>query len=113
MAFLPRLLSTLPLLLLLLSGVISISACTGRRCKQIDNRDVVVFPQASGESGGAGRCFIDSIINFGDSISDTGNLLRQGGAFATIIGKLPYGETNPAGPTGRCSDGLLIVDNIG
>ncbi|KAG6479227.1 hypothetical protein ZIOFF_062689 [Zingiber officinale] len=59
---------------------------------------------------GTKNCFIDSIYSFGDSIADTGNLLRQGavGMFAPI-GRFPYGKTmNNA--TGRCSDGLLMID---
>ncbi|KAK1323527.1 Acetylajmalan esterase [Acorus calamus] len=47
----------------------------------------------------------------GDSISDTGNLIREGTgqAFATI-GHLPYGETYFHNATGRCSDGQLMID---
>ncbi|GLJ06708.1 hypothetical protein SUGI_0045820 [Cryptomeria japonica] len=53
-----------------------------------------------------------SIYSFGDSLADTGNLLisnHQG--LGAIIGKFPYGETFGF-PTGRCSDGRLIVDFI-
>lgn len=34
-----------------------------------------------------------TIINFGDSISDTGNYLLTGAFKNPVIGKLPYGET--------------------
>ncbi|XP_074587751.1 GDSL esterase/lipase At5g03980-like isoform X1 [Curcuma longa] len=59
---------------------------------------------------GTKNCFIDSIYSFGDSIADTGNLLQQGpvGLFAPI-GRYPYGKTMNKS-TGRCSDGLLMID---
>ncbi|KAK9757994.1 hypothetical protein RND81_01G199300 [Saponaria officinalis] len=51
------------------------------------------------------------MYQFGDSISDTGNLVIEdpvgGGIFATY----PYGESIRH-PTGRCSDGLLMVDDF-
>ncbi|XP_072950306.1 GDSL esterase/lipase At5g03980-like [Typha angustifolia] len=55
-------------------------------------------------------CFINAIYSFGDSIADTGNLLREGPiGFFSGIGKFPYGETYKKS-TGRCSDGLLMID---
>lgn len=54
----------------------------------------------------------ESIFNFGDSLSDTGNFLRSGAMAFPVIGKLPYGETFFHHATGRCSDGRLIVDFI-
>ncbi|XBJ25425.1 hypothetical protein VPH35_003084 [Triticum aestivum] len=53
---------------------------------------------------------ITAIYNFGDSISDTGNLLREGdtGMLRYTTG-LPYGVTIGR-PTGRCSDGFLMID---
>ena len=61
----------------------------------------------------AAACSVDAIYSFGDSIADTGNLLREGpvGFFASI-GSYPYGQTIRK-PTGRCSDGLLIIDYFG
>ncbi|XP_062197693.1 acetylajmalan esterase-like [Phragmites australis] len=60
--------------------------------------------------GSEAGCSVDAIYSFGDSIADTGNLLREGpvGFFASI-GSYPYGQTLRK-PTGRCSDGLLIID---
>ncbi|XP_020272813.1 GDSL esterase/lipase At5g03980-like, partial [Asparagus officinalis] len=53
---------------------------------------------------------IRSIYSFGDSIADTGNLIREGahGPFSTIA-KLPYGRNTFNKSTGRCSDGLLMI----
>ncbi|XP_010929733.1 GDSL esterase/lipase At5g03980 [Elaeis guineensis] len=56
------------------------------------------------------ECFIKAIYSFGDSIADTGNLLREGPAgFFVPIASFPYGKTFNK-PTGRCSDGLLMID---
>ncbi|KAJ4766058.1 GDSL esterase/lipase [Rhynchospora pubera] len=57
-------------------------------------------------------CSINAIYSFGDSIADTGNLLQEGpvGLFASI-GSYPYGQSYKM-PTGRCSDGLLIIDYL-
>ncbi|KAG2687783.1 hypothetical protein I3760_09G067200 [Carya illinoinensis] len=54
----------------------------------------------------------ESIFNFGDSLSDTGNFILSGALAFPVIGKLPYGETFFQHATGRCSDGRLIVDFI-
>ncbi|KAJ6766976.1 ZINC FINGER FYVE DOMAIN CONTAINING PROTEIN [Salix purpurea] len=54
----------------------------------------------------------DSIFNFGDSLSDTGNFLLSGAMAFPVIGQLPYGETFFRHATGRCSDGRLVVDFI-
>ncbi|KAK7412432.1 hypothetical protein VNO78_03892 [Psophocarpus tetragonolobus] len=54
----------------------------------------------------------ETIINFGDSLSDTGNLLASGAILFPVIGNLPYGETFFKRATGRCSDGRLIIDFI-
>ncbi|XP_048542448.1 acetylajmalan esterase-like [Triticum urartu] len=53
---------------------------------------------------------VAAIYSLGDSITDTGNLAKEAppGAFETIK-HLPYGVTFGR-PTGRCSDGLLMID---
>nr|XP_016511140.1 PREDICTED: GDSL esterase/lipase At5g03980-like isoform X2 [Nicotiana tabacum] len=60
------------------------------------------------------KCKFDKIYQLGDSLSDTGNFIRESlvGAFSPFA-KLPYGENffqNES--TGRCSDGLLMIDFI-
>ncbi|KAH6775473.1 hypothetical protein C2S52_013034 [Perilla frutescens var. hirtella] len=56
-------------------------------------------------------CKLDQIYNLGDSISDTGNLVREVG-LATFCARPPYGESFFKKPTGRCSNGLLMIDYI-
>ncbi|XP_022946880.1 acetylajmalan esterase-like [Cucurbita moschata] len=53
-------------------------------------------------------CMFDAIYQVGDSISDTGNLILQNPN--TPFSHLPYGETFFNKSTGRCSNGLLIID---
>ncbi|XP_010683532.2 acetylajmalan esterase [Beta vulgaris subsp. vulgaris] len=52
----------------------------------------------------------EAIYQFGDSLSDTGNLIREPYGARTAFARLPYGRTFFHRPTGRCSDGLLMVD---
>lgn len=57
---------------------------------------------------------VEAIYQFGDSISDTGNLIRENPVGShTAFARLPYGETYFHKPTGRCSNGLLMIDYIG
>lgn len=56
-------------------------------------------------------CKIDKIYQLGDSIADTGNRMLENPLDA--CSRLPYGESISQGPTGRCSDGLLMIDHIG
>ncbi|KAF2317100.1 hypothetical protein GH714_011756 [Hevea brasiliensis] len=48
--------------------------------------------------------------NLGDSISDTGNLIQEDPA--SVFSRFPYGQNLYVNPTGRCSNGLLIIDFI-
>ncbi|KAF9610532.1 hypothetical protein IFM89_022904 [Coptis chinensis] len=64
------------------------------------------------ENNNNGICPFQSIYQFGDSISDVGNLIRLGPAGArTSSSRFPYGETIRR-PTGRSSNGLLMIDYI-
>ncbi|EPS71267.1 hypothetical protein M569_03493 [Genlisea aurea] len=61
----------------------------------------------------AGAASYDSIFSFGDSLADTGNFIVSGSAVKfPVIAKLPYGMTFFHRPTGRCSDGRLVLDFI-
>ncbi|KAL4192116.1 hypothetical protein AMTRI_Chr06g170640 [Amborella trichopoda] len=51
-----------------------------------------------------------ALFSFGDSLTDTGNLKYVEHDQFIGIWSLPYGETFFHRPTGRCSDGRLIVD---
>uniref|UniRef100_A0A803MJB0 Uncharacterized protein n=1 Tax=Chenopodium quinoa TaxID=63459 RepID=A0A803MJB0_CHEQI len=54
---------------------------------------------------------VDAIYQFGDSISDTGNLIRESPIGEhTTFARLPYRQTYFHKPTGRCSNGLLMID---
>ncbi|KAK6246028.1 hypothetical protein SCA6_009118 [Theobroma cacao] len=55
-------------------------------------------------------CQFDAIYQLGDSISDTGNLIREDPL--SPFARLPYGQTFFKNATGRCSDGLLMIDYI-
>ncbi|CAI9110046.1 OLC1v1010008C1 [Oldenlandia corymbosa var. corymbosa] len=72
-----------------------------------------INPKAFGplsSSNSLKRCKFDKIYQLGDSISDTGNLVIEspyGSGF--LFNQLPYGETL-GNPTGRCSNGLLMID---
>jgi len=54
-----------------------------------------------------------SIFSFGDSIADTGNLYLSSQPPSDHCFFPPYGETYFHRPSGRCSDGRLIIDFIG
>ncbi|KAJ3694248.1 hypothetical protein LUZ60_009728 [Juncus effusus] len=53
-----------------------------------------------------------AIFSFGDSLTDTGNLLASDALSFSYIGRYPYGMTYFKQPTGRSSDGRLIIDFI-
>ncbi|KAL8134864.1 GDSL esterase/lipase At5g03980-like [Apium graveolens] len=56
------------------------------------------------------NCNIDKIYQFGDSLSDTGNHILENPF--DQCSKPPYGSSFFENPTGRCSDGLLMIDYI-
>lgn len=58
-----------------------------------------------------GGCY-SHFFAFGDSLIDTGNFIRYSTAPGPVAHS-PYGETFFHRPTGRWSDGRLIVDFIG
>ncbi|KAM0861834.1 hypothetical protein ACQ4PT_045621 [Festuca glaucescens] len=52
------------------------------------------------------------IFSFGDSLTDTGNSLRLAATGSGPSSRPPYGETFFRHPTGRASDGRLVIDFI-
>ncbi|OMO86005.1 Lipase, GDSL [Corchorus olitorius] len=55
-------------------------------------------------------CKFDAIYQLGDSIADTGNFVQEDPS--SSFAKLPYGENFFNKATGRCSDGMLMIDYI-
>ncbi|KAJ3694232.1 hypothetical protein LUZ60_009712 [Juncus effusus] len=53
-----------------------------------------------------------AIFNFGDSLSDPGNLCADGIPAYLATARSPYGMNYFGYPTGRCSDGRVAVDFI-
>ena len=71
-----------------------------------------LLPSPSSNAASLKACNFDGIYQLGDSISDTGNLIRENPN--TPFSHLPYGQTFfNSTPTGRCSNGLLIIDYFG
>ncbi|TKV93848.1 hypothetical protein SEVIR_9G256100v4 [Setaria viridis] len=54
----------------------------------------------------------DRVFSFGDSLTDTGNALHLSPSGGGPASRPPYGETFFRRPTGRASDGRLVVDFI-
>ncbi|XP_022998969.1 acetylajmalan esterase-like [Cucurbita maxima] len=69
---------------------------------------VSVLGCSSSKAPSLKACMFDAIYQVGDSISDTGNLILQNPN--TPFSHLPYGETFFNKSTGRCSNGLLMID---
>jgi hypothetical protein len=58
----------------------------------------------------------DKIFSFGDTFADTGNgriMNAKNKVPFDPTAKLPYGQTYFGRPTGRSTDGRLIIDFIG
>ncbi|XP_068646255.1 acetylajmalan esterase-like [Aristolochia californica] len=73
---------------------------------------ILWFPDSAASATSPRSGGFDAIYSLGDSIADTGNLIREGLGPFGAINRLPYGETYFRRPTGRCSDGRLMIDFI-
>ncbi|KAF7108204.1 hypothetical protein CFC21_108726 [Triticum aestivum] len=71
----------------------------------------IVGAAAGGRTGDRGTRYA-GVFSFGDSLTDTGNSLRLAATRAGPSSRPPYGETFFRRPTGRASDGRLVVDFI-
>nr|CAB3494816.1 unnamed protein product [Digitaria exilis] len=68
---------------------------------------------AAASGGGRRQKRYDRVFSFGDSLTDTGNVLHiSHSGEGPPAGRPPYGETFFRRPTGRASDGRLVVDFI-
>ncbi|CAL4959006.1 unnamed protein product [Urochloa decumbens] len=73
---------------------------------------VVLLAVAAGSSPAAAAREYAAVFNFGDSLTDTGNLCVDGIPDYLATARLPYGMTYFGYPTGRVSDGRVVVDFI-
>ena len=72
---------------------------------------LLILISASNQASSA--CF-KSIISFGDSLADTGNEIHLAPSNTPPpSASPPYGKTFFHRPTGRWSDGRLVIDFIG
>ncbi|KAH6773634.1 hypothetical protein C2S51_012038 [Perilla frutescens var. frutescens] len=73
---------------------------------------LIAASSSPASSKSAAGCY-ESIVSFGDSLADTGNypLLCPADSPPRYV-RLPYGRTFFHHPTGRCSDGRLVIDFI-
>ena len=55
----------------------------------------------------------DRVFSSGDSLTDTGNALHLSATAGGPASRPPYGETFFRRPTGRASDGRLVIDFLG
>ncbi|XP_037406073.1 GDSL esterase/lipase At1g28600-like isoform X1 [Triticum dicoccoides] len=63
-------------------------------------------------SGSSALSCYSRIFSFGDSLTDTGNYVRLTAKNPSPYGAPPYGTTFFGHPTGRASDGRLVIDFI-
>ncbi|XP_037438151.1 GDSL esterase/lipase At5g45910-like [Triticum dicoccoides] len=83
-----------------------------RVCLCVAVSSLLLLPLAGLVSAAAGR--YDSIFSFGGSSSDTGNnlIVFPPSDRVNYVLRPPYGSTFFGRPTGRCSDGRLVIDFI-
>uniref|UniRef100_A0A0E0A5B6 Esterase n=1 Tax=Oryza glumipatula TaxID=40148 RepID=A0A0E0A5B6_9ORYZ len=81
----------------------------GRQSSSAARRVVVVVCAAMVVAAAAAQKY-NAVYNFGDSITDTGNLCTNGRPSQITFTQPPYGETYFGSPTCRCCDGRVVVD---
>uniref|UniRef100_A0A0E0DX81 Esterase n=1 Tax=Oryza meridionalis TaxID=40149 RepID=A0A0E0DX81_9ORYZ len=81
----------------------------GRQSSSAARRVVVVVCAAMAVAAAAAQKY-NAVYNFGDSITDTGNLCTNGRPSQITFTQPPYGETYFGSPTCRCCDGRVVVD---
>uniref|UniRef100_A0A0E0HL45 Esterase n=1 Tax=Oryza nivara TaxID=4536 RepID=A0A0E0HL45_ORYNI len=84
----------------------------GRQSSSAARRVVVVVCAAMVVAAAAAQKY-NAVYNFGDSITDTGNLCTNGRPSQITFTQPPYGETYFGSPTCRCCDGRVVVDFLG
>ncbi|XP_068649200.1 acetylajmalan esterase-like [Aristolochia californica] len=73
---------------------------------------ILWFPDSAASATSPRSGGFDAIYSLGNSIADTGNLIREGLGPFEAINRLPYGETYFRRPTGRCLDDRLMINFI-
>ncbi|GAV58943.1 Lipase_GDSL domain-containing protein [Cephalotus follicularis] len=94
-----------------LGDLVSMASCHQLLLKDLLVTSFVVLAIITSHANGSYK----SIFSFGDSNADTGNTLRlviRPNTPPPYFARLPYGETFFHHPTGRFSDGRLVIDFI-
>ena len=75
---------------------------------------VLLVALAAAQSARADPACYTRVFSFGDSLADTGNYRYvYPNKTHTAVLRLPYGETYFKKPTGRFSNGRIIIDFVG
>jgi hypothetical protein len=90
------------------------SRCSRRQQLLVAVAVVLLLAAApTGCSAARSKKSYEAIFSFGDSLSDAGNLIADGIPKSLTTARAPYGMTFFGRPTGRCSNGRLVVDFLG